>query len=206
MDKVDKLETCPPDLIAFYWAETLSTGEQSVLLASSLRRLQNRINASRTSVAAPPPLLRYVDHLRGCASYTNNACTCGLENAMRELAPSPVAADRPLTKLYGEIASRCFIHAHVDGSAQYAVMMHDVNEAFKRLPSPVASPATTSETASDEVIRAAAAEIVNAWLWHTSGPDQERATANIQQILSKHLRSPAVTDLPSENQSSNVPT
>lgn len=31
-------------------------------------------------------LLRYVDHLRGCASYTNGACTCGFESAMRGLA------------------------------------------------------------------------------------------------------------------------
>lgn len=31
-------------------------------------------------------LLRYVDHLRGCASYTNGACSCGFESAMREPA------------------------------------------------------------------------------------------------------------------------
>jgi hypothetical protein len=37
---------CPPDLIAFRWAETLSTGEQDVLLASSLRRLQNMIDTA----------------------------------------------------------------------------------------------------------------------------------------------------------------
>lgn len=29
-------------------------------------------------------LLRYVDHLRGCASYTNGGCTCGFENAMQD--------------------------------------------------------------------------------------------------------------------------
>jgi hypothetical protein len=47
-----QLEPCPRDLIAFKWAETLSTGEQSVLLASSLKRLQSMID-SRASVAAP---------------------------------------------------------------------------------------------------------------------------------------------------------
>lgn len=49
----EALEACPPDLIAFKWAETLSTGEQSVLLTSSLKRLQGTID-SHTSVAAPP--------------------------------------------------------------------------------------------------------------------------------------------------------
>jgi hypothetical protein len=47
-----KEETWPNDLIAFKWAETLSTGEQSVLLASSLKYLQARIDAALTKAIA----------------------------------------------------------------------------------------------------------------------------------------------------------
>lgn len=50
------------------------------------------------------------------------------------------AGARKLTNLYGEIAARCFIHAHVDGEAQYAVMMHDVDEAFKTISAAASSP------------------------------------------------------------------
>jgi hypothetical protein len=37
-------------------------------------------------------LLRYVDHQRGCTSYTNGPCTCGFESAMRDPA---IAYDKP---------------------------------------------------------------------------------------------------------------
>lgn len=47
-------EKPPQDLIAFKWAETLSAGEQDVLLTSSLRRLQSMID-SRAPVVAPLP-------------------------------------------------------------------------------------------------------------------------------------------------------
>lgn len=39
-------EQAPSDLIAFKWAESLSQGEQSTMLTSSIRRLQNAINAA----------------------------------------------------------------------------------------------------------------------------------------------------------------
>jgi hypothetical protein len=39
-------ERWPADLIAFKWANTLSQGEQDVLLASNLKSLQQRINAA----------------------------------------------------------------------------------------------------------------------------------------------------------------
>lgn len=45
-------------------------------------RWDSRVGNGRSVKA----LLRYVDHLRGCSSYTNGACTCGLESATRELA------------------------------------------------------------------------------------------------------------------------
>lgn len=48
-----KLEPSPRDLTAYQWAETLSTGEQDVLLTSSLRRLQDMID-SRVSPSAAP--------------------------------------------------------------------------------------------------------------------------------------------------------
>lgn len=38
------------------------------------------VNGHDGAIAAM--LLRYVDHQRGCTSYTNGPCTCGLEGAM----------------------------------------------------------------------------------------------------------------------------
>jgi hypothetical protein len=46
----NKQQPEPPeriDLIAYNWAESLSQGEQDVLLTSSLKRLQGMINAAR---------------------------------------------------------------------------------------------------------------------------------------------------------------
>jgi hypothetical protein len=42
----------PSDLIAFKWAESLSMGEQSVLLTSNLKRLQSQIDAALTETRA----------------------------------------------------------------------------------------------------------------------------------------------------------
>lgn len=43
-----EIDTSPSDLIAFKWANALSQGEQDVLLAPSIRRLQNAINSALT--------------------------------------------------------------------------------------------------------------------------------------------------------------
>lgn len=70
---------------------------------------------------------------------------------LQDEADAPVKAAPPLkgdaerlTKLYGELVSRCFRHAHVDGQPQYAVMMRDVDEAFKGVISPSAPVGTAT--------------------------------------------------------------
>ncbi len=56
--------------------------EERLLFASDVcRNQQLRINELEQRNKS---LLRYADHLKGCASYTNSACTCGLENAIAE--------------------------------------------------------------------------------------------------------------------------
>lgn len=58
--------------------------QERLLFSSDVGRNQQlRINQLERVTGL---LLRYVDHQRGCTSYTNGPCTCGFESAMQDPA------------------------------------------------------------------------------------------------------------------------
>lgn len=71
----------PNDVIREYVRSDVSSEREERLefAADVSRNQQYRINELERIVGL---LLRYVDHQRGCTSYTNGPCTCGLENTV----------------------------------------------------------------------------------------------------------------------------
>lgn len=62
----------------------IDDAEARLLFSSDVgRNQQHRVNELERCIEL---LLRYVDHQRGCTSYTNGPCTCGFEGAMRDPA------------------------------------------------------------------------------------------------------------------------